>query len=337
MLKPRLLTVAASLVTGLVLVAQAANEPLTVYEIQSNTFDGDASAYQGQVIDCTGGIVVGKFAGTRPRIVLQDPAYPDGWGGIQVKDWTLSDLYDHVQIGDWVTLTNVKVEDYRGTTFLQWQSPYNPGFSIVSRNNSPPDPIEVEPSMIPAPIPHPFDEWYVENHDAELYESMLLRVQCIDVTAWNLGKAVDNYNLKGSDGSDCWAADYMNLDAAPTGYHPYVHFGQHFCAVTGVFEQYTSLRDGWDYYQLVTLRTGGLSVLGDADGDGDVQLDDWPRFEECFTGPYCDHVPGGCDPPEWTFPPLGWSVEHCWMMDTDCDGDVDLFDAAVFGQLFPSE
>ena len=315
-------------------VAFGGDEPLTIYEIQSNTVDGDATAYQGQVIDCTGGIVVGKFPGTRPRLVLQHPDHPEGWGGIQVKDWTVGNLYDHVEIGDWVSLTNVLVEEFVGTTFLQWQAPYSPGFSVLSRNNPLPEPTEVGPSDIPAPLPHPYDEWYVENHDAEPYESMLLAVRCTEITRWDLGKAVDNYNLRGLDGSDCWAADYMNVDRDSDGYHPYVHVGQHFCSVTGLFEQYTRLRDGWDYYQLVTMRTEDLVVQGDGDGDGDVDLDDWPRFEECFTGPYCDQVSGGCDPPEWTRPLLGWSLEHCWMMDTDCDGDVDLADAAGFGQLF---
>jgi len=320
----------------LAMVARGGDEPLTIYEIQSNTVNGDATAYQGQVVDCAGGIVVGKFAGTRPRVILQDPAYPDGWGGIQIKDWTFGGLFDQVQIGDWISINNVLVEEFVGTTFLQWQTPYSPSFSIISRNNALPEPIDVEPSDIPAPLPHPYDEWYVEDHDAELYESMLLRVRCTGVTEWNLGKAVDNYNLSGLDGSDCWAADYMNRDQAPSGYHPSVHLGQYFCSMKGVFEQYTRMNDGWDYYQLVTMRTDNLVIQGDGDGDGDVDLDDWPTFTECFTGPYCDHVPGGCDPPEWTWPPLGWSLEHCWMMDTDCDGDVDLADAAGFAQLIPS-
>ncbi|MGD2109582.1 MAG: hypothetical protein PVI86_09340, partial [Phycisphaerae bacterium] len=168
-------------------IARGGDAPLTIYAIQSNTIDGDATAYQGQVVDCAGGIVIGKFPGTRPRIILQDPAYPDAWGGVQVKDWTLGDLYDHVEVGDWVSLSNVLVEEFVGTTFLQWQTPYSPSFTIVSRNNPLPDPIELDPGEIPAPLPHPYDEWYVENHDAELYESMRLRVRCTELTALNLG------------------------------------------------------------------------------------------------------------------------------------------------------
>jgi hypothetical protein len=315
-------------------LARGAGAPLTIYEIQSSTLDGDSTTYQGQVIDCVGGIVTGKYHGMRPRIILQDPANFDGWGGIQVKDWTAGDLFDHVAVGDWVSVTNVLVEEYRGTTFLQWQTPNNPGFTIVSQDNPLPPPIVVSMADIAAPIRNQYDEWYVENHDAERYESMRVRVRCAVVTEWNLGKAVDNYNLQGADGADCWAADYMNEDREPSGYHPYVMLNRDFCAVTGVLEQYTNRYDGWDYYQLLTLRTDDLVILCDRDGDGDVDLTDWPRVDVCFTGPLCDHVPGGCDPPEWTWPPVERPVEYCWMMDTDCDGDVDLADAAGFQRIF---
>ena len=137
-----------------VVIAQAKAQPVSIYQIQSNTTDGDQSAYEHQVVDCTGGICVGRFVGSRPRLVLQNPAYPDSWGGIQVKDWTNGDLFDSVELGDWVELSNVLVEEYRGTTFLQYQTPSNPSFRIVSRDNSLPPPILVSVADIPAPLEH---------------------------------------------------------------------------------------------------------------------------------------------------------------------------------------
>jgi hypothetical protein len=59
----------------------------------------------------------------------------------------------------------------------------------------------------------------------------------------------------------------------------------------------------------------GLSY-GDCDADGDVDLDDYTRFEECLGGP------GGG---------LGTGCE-CY--DFDASGDVDLFDFAGFQVVF---
>lgn len=314
----------------------ASAQSLTIYDIQSNTVDGDASSYDLQLVNCTGGICVAKFRGSRPRLILQDPAHPEGWGGIQVKDWAASDpdpdnrLFEHVNVGDWVELNNVLVEEFRGSTFLEWQTPNSPSFTIVSTDNPIPPPILVEVGDIPAPVEHPGDEWYVENHDAERYESMRLYVRNVTVTEWNLGKAVDNYNLHGADGAGCWAADYMNEDVQPSGYHPFVSVGQHFCAVGGVFEQYTNLRDGWDYYQLITLNAVDLAICGDGNSDGDVDLLDLPRLQSCITGPRCGGQPAGCGPPAWTWPGYELPIQHCVMMDFDYDGDVDLLDYGGF-------
>jgi len=241
--------------------AQAAG--LTIYQVQYTDDPNGASAYDGQVIDCTGGVCVGKFAGGRPRIILQDPDYPDGWGGIQVKDFTGGELFDNVSIGDWVALTNVLVEEFVGTTFLQYLPENEPGFTIVSRNNPLPPPLVVPVSAIPAPIYDPdTDGWYVPDHAAEPYESMRLRVYGVTVTELDLGKAVDNYNLRDDHGNDCWATDYMNADRPPElKYHPRVAVGRHLCAVSGLFEQYTRIANGWDYYQLVTMSSADLSIL----------------------------------------------------------------------------
>ncbi|MBU0719014.1 MAG: hypothetical protein KJ749_12250, partial [Planctomycetes bacterium] len=191
-------------------LGEALADPLSIYEIQSNTYDGDGSNYDGAVIDCAGGVVVAKFPGYRPRVILQDPAQPAGWGGIQVKDWTLTDLYSNVEIGDRVQLYNVEVEESRGNTLLQWYAVNDPSFAILSRGNPVPEPILLGPVDISAPLEDPPGEWYVLNHDAEPYEAMRVVVRDVTVTRMNLGKAVDNYNLQDSAENDCWAADYMN-------------------------------------------------------------------------------------------------------------------------------
>ncbi len=326
---------AAALTAGM---GQARAQPLTICEIQYTTNTNGASPLIGQLVNCAGGVVVGKYEGTRPRVFLHDPDCPseladpdcpDGWAGIQVKDWTWPyELYDAVQIGDWVSLTNVRVEEYVGVTFLQYQPQNNPGFSASSGFAVPP-PAIVPVSDIPAPLELPGDEWRVENHDAECYESMRLIVRDVTVGAMDLGKAVDNYELSDPQGRACWAADYMNAGKVPwEPYHPFVASERHFCAVGGLFEQYTSGR--FDYYQLVTLESEDLAFCGDANADGQVTLDDVPRFAECLTGPSGNGEPGGCDPPAWTQPPAELPLPYCLMMDQDYDGDVDVFD---FGQL----
>ncbi|HUU85881.1 MAG TPA: hypothetical protein VM243_20475, partial [Phycisphaerae bacterium] len=271
-----------AVVLGVVLLAVptpgALGQAPTICDIQYTTNADGSSVYDGQVIDCAGGIVVGKYLGNRPRIFLQDPDCPvvladpdcpDGWGGIQVKDWTWPyQLYNAVQIGDWVELTNVRVEEYVGVTFLQWQPENSPGFTRFPGYLLPPV-IPVALDDIPAPIGYPEDRWCVENHDAECYESMRLVVRDVTVAEMDLGKARDNYVLADSGTHGVWAADYMNGDKVLwEDYHPYVETGRHFCAVAGLFEQYTSGR--YDYYQLVTLHSDDLAVCGDGDSDGDV-------------------------------------------------------------------
>ena len=128
----------------------SAAQTLSIYQLQYTTNADGSSDYDGQVVNCAGGTCVAKFAGFRPRLILQDPAYPHGWGGIQVKDWTNGDLYDQVSIGDWVALDNMLVEEFRGTTFLQWQTAYDPQYTIVSQGNPLPPPIIVSVSQIPA-------------------------------------------------------------------------------------------------------------------------------------------------------------------------------------------
>ena len=68
----------------------------------------------------------------------------------------------------------------------------------------------------------------------------------------------------------------------------------------------------------------GIDVVrlpGDADGDGDVDLDDYASFQACFTGPLDtqDPLPAGCE-----------------FFDADDDNDVDLHDFAGFQLIFAS-
>jgi len=56
---------------------------------------------------------------------------------------------------------------------------------------------------------------------------------------------------------------------------------------------------------------------GDINGDGLVTTEDVFQFEACMTGPVCNLTP--CDTPAYDEP-------CCGVMDTDGDGDVDLFD-----------
>ena len=87
--------------------------------------------------------------------------------------------------------------------------------------------------------------------------------------------------------------------------------------------------DSWDRYcgwNIDDVEIWGLntSAPGDIDEDGDVDLDDYAAFEDCFTGP-CGTPP--CDPPLY-------SVEGvCPRADFDDDGDIDLEDFATMQAL----
>lgn len=337
------------MVLGLIVINSAAlpadGQTLSIYEIQSNTTDGDASEYHLQVVDVSEALVVAKFHRTVTRLVLLDTDHQDGWGGIQAKDMEGVGAYNDIEVGDRVLLTNMKVEEYRGTTFLQWATTNNPEIAVVSSGNPIPPPMMVSVSDIPAPICNAGgDSCFVENHDAEPYESMRLVVRDLTITAGGLGKAEDNYNLQNSAEQECWAADYLNADKpAWRRYHDFVSVddisvtvGRHFCALAGMLEQYTKLADDWDYYQLLTLTTVDLAICGDGDSDGDVDLDDLPRFHACLTGPGCAAPGAPCDPPAWTEPPWNLGLQDCLMMDMDYDNEIDLRDFGGLQMVFGS-
>jgi predicted extracellular nuclease len=232
---------------------------LTIYDIQHTTTDGDASVYAGGHHDVTGGIVVHKWGGGQyPRVYLQDPAHT-AWGAICVKDWEGA-FYNDVEVGDAVNVNNIYVEEFRGNTYLQYSEWYSPDatYSIESGGNQIPDPVLLTVADMPAPIEGPPGQWYVENHDAEPYESMMVRVEYATVGTKGFGKADDNYELiQGDDAA--WAADYMNIHKPSNAdYDPRIETGVLLESISGVFEQYTY--NEWDYYQLCTRSAGDITV-----------------------------------------------------------------------------
>jgi hypothetical protein len=285
----RMIAVTVLCVWG-VLPSMAGDGVLTIREIQYTESPDGASDYNGQVIDCAGGVVVVKWTGSRPRLIVQDPNASDGWGGIQVKGW-VSDAFAAVNVGDWVQLERVFVEENRGTTFLQYWDDNPDGslpvLTVVSRGHALPHPLITDVNEIKAPEYLLLDDaWVAADHGAERFESMLLQIRNVEVIAQGLGKAQDNYELRSfSDPIDpnahCWASDYMNRNRVkPALYLSGIETGRRFRAVTGVLEQYTSLGDGYDYYQLLTLSEASVVGLcpADLDRDGDVDLWDSKDF-----------------------------------------------------------
>jgi hypothetical protein len=179
-------------------------------------------------------------------------------------------------------LVNVLVEEYRGTTYLQFMSENNPGLSIISKDNPLPKPLVVSVDEIAAPV-EGIDSWAVANHNAEKYEGMLIKVVNVSVKDIGYGKAYDNYMLGSNNdpNSVCWASDYMNYDIDGI-YHPFIGVGNNFCGVTGFLEQYIGESDGiyYDYYQLLTTKTDDFLIQqpADFDGDCDVDFDDLSIF-----------------------------------------------------------
>ena len=238
----------------------------TIEEIQYTTVADGASPKDGNIVDCAGGIVIGKYSTSQPRLQIYDPDDPNGWGAIQIKDWSSGAiLVNAVSLGDWISFTDIMVEDHRETTFLQYDpddvSP-DVAYTIESNGNSLPVPLVVAASEIAAPTFISEDSWKVAaDHSAEKYESMLLKVMDVSVTQIDMGAKGDIYNLQTSGGDNIWAADYLNADA--TGdYDAKVSVGQSFESVTGMLEQYAKSGTGydWDYYQLLTRSTNDLVI-----------------------------------------------------------------------------
>lgn len=223
-------------------VGQGRADSLTIYDVQFNTTDGDQSIYDGQIHDIAGGVVTHIWYGGKPRVYLQDPDRPD-WGGIVVKDWHGGALADNVSLGDWVSFTNILVEESRGTTYLQYNDAWAPdvGFTVESSGHPQPAPRPLTAADLPVPVDHAA---------SEPYESMVAMLTTVTVGQKDLGKAEDNYELlQGADVA--WSTDYMNVDAGAP-YDPHIVTGAELLSITGLVEQYTKESDGWDYYQLAT-------------------------------------------------------------------------------------
>jgi hypothetical protein len=258
----------------------AAGVDYSIYELQYQSDPEDLnSSYVGEDVNCIGGIVIHKFAGKNPKLTLYDPNDPEGWGGIAVKDFTTdTNAFDNIVVGDWVSLTHTTVEEYRGNTQLKFEDKSD--FVIESTGNDLPEPISIEPNDIAAPVYQTSPEgWLVEDHNAEKYEAMLVRVENVIITEKDLGKAEDNYSLESYEnaGSNdlCWASDYMNEEVDEDDYHRFVDLDSRFCSVTGIIEQYDGFKNyyEWDYYQLLTTRTRDLKRYTPADIDGDCMVD----------------------------------------------------------------
>jgi hypothetical protein len=249
-------------------------EPLSIYEIQYTTDAAGTSPLNGSIVDCKGGIVIHTtYPSSRVKLTLYDPNYPDGWGGIMAKDLDETGAFDAVNVGDRVFLANMQVEDFRGTTFLQYSVANNPSVTVISTGNPLPRPLLVPVDEIAAPV-EGAGEWVVADRRTEKYEAMLVKVVDASVQGLDYGKAYDNYILRDGAGRECWASDYMNADKE-TKYHPLVQIGQRFCGVSGIVEQYEGVKYDiyYDYYQLLTAGTGSFIIDQIADLNGDCVVD----------------------------------------------------------------
>lgn len=259
----------------------AANGTLSIYDIQYTENTDGTSDWDTQTVDCQGGIVIHKSGGSRQRIVLYDPNYPDGWGGILVKGEIDTTPFDNVNLGDWVALGSVTVYDWlnksRGTTILYLDS--SSTVSVLSTGNGLPKPFVVDVNDVAVVYDPIMDTCYVTDHRAEKYEGMYIQVRNVTVGDVNVGSHSDNYSLENESDPNiyCWASDYMNIDNPDDETpHPIIGSGLYMCGLNGIFEQYTKESEGWDYYQILTTNVNDFVIAqkGDLDGDCDVEFAD---------------------------------------------------------------
>jgi len=291
-------------------------DELSIYDIQFSTDPNGDSPYHGSIVDCKGGIVIHIKPGQRTKLTLYDPNFPDAWGGIMAKDCFGVGVLGDVNVGDWVSFHNFEVEDFKGTTFLQYIAANNPSYTVESEENPLPKPLAVAVDEIAAPI-EGIDEWVVADHNCEKYEAMLIKVVDVNVKDLGYGKAYDNYVLASNvnPANTCWASDYMNKDATEI-YHPLVQIDQRFCGVAGILEQYEAEKDGiyYDYYQLLTTCTGDFTINQQADFDDDCDVDFVDYDDFAF-----NWLRTGCTGPGW-----------CGGADLTEDGSVDANDLRLF-------
>lgn len=236
------------------------------------------------------------------------------------KDRFSTDDFSDVNVGDRVSFTNVLVEDFKGTTFLQYIKGNDANFTVHSKGNPVPEPLPVRVNEIAAPI-EVNNQWVVTDHSAEKYEGMLVKVIDVNVAGNEYGKAYDNYVLESNvepDHSCCWASDYLN-ENIEYKYNPYVEIGQSFCGVAGIIEQYEGEKEGiyYDYYQLLTTDDESFTIEQEADLDYDCGVDftDYSLFALHW-------LEYGCSEPDW--------CGGADMGPDEPDGIVDYNDLLIF-------
>ena len=241
-------------------VSHANPSDLSIYDVQYTTDPDGVSDYNLETHNVLGGIVTHiRPWGQWKRVYVQDPNVLT-YGGILVKDWTGGDLALNVSVGDRIDLYSVLIEEANGTTTLQYGGPApNAGFAPMGTAPVP-DPVVLTAAELAAPV---YDSvggtWFVENHDSEPYEGMLVRLEDVTVGDLDLGKAGDNYELL-QGGDAAWGADFLNWDAGGP-YHPRIYSGAELASITGIVEQYVGESDDgtrWDYYQLFTRWTDDI-------------------------------------------------------------------------------
>lgn len=273
---------------------------LSIYDIQYTENEDGSSYYDGNTVDCLGGVVIHKYLGSRHKLVLYDPNNWDGWGGISVKgDFNTNPMpFNNVNLGDWIYLDDVLVDESgkaRENTDLIFKS--TSSYSKISIGNSLPEPLVVEVNDIAVVYDPELLTCLVADHRAEKYEAMYIQVRNVVVGDYtNAGSHRDNYSLYEIDDPNiyCWAADYMNNDNPdPDTPLPIVISGLELCSVSGILEQYTKLPD-WDYYQLLTTEEEDFQIEQTADFDDDCDVDflDFSLFAQHW-------LQEGCTEPDW--------------------------------------
>ncbi len=213
-------------------------EAVTIHDLQFSTAEqGWKSAYEGQVVSLTGGVVTHAIGF---RITLQDPSAGDAWAGVEIRAFENEAPLGVVRVGDRVDFHGLLVEEFRGGTIPQFKAASS--FEIISSGNTLPDPVRVALADVAKPP---------DRERCERYEGMLVTVENVRVGQMDLGKAEDNYEL--SDGvHTAWASDYYNIDLAVPPFPKYhVARGERYARVTGVFQEYSHAAEGWDYYQIL--------------------------------------------------------------------------------------
>jgi hypothetical protein len=218
--------------------AVARTEALSIHDLQLSTAEqGWKSAYDGQIVSLSGGIVT-HVAGF--RITLQDPTLGTAWAGLEIRAFENETPLAALHVGDRVDFHDLLVEEFRGGTIPQFKS-YS-SFEVISSGNPLPAPVEVPLEVLAYPP---------NRERCERYEGMLISVADVRVGRMDWGKADDNYELT-DDEHTVWASDYVNLDlAVPPFPKYYVSRGERYRRITGIFQEYSNAAENWDYCQIL--------------------------------------------------------------------------------------